>query len=112
MSKKIFSNYKKYWVTKPIKTIPSSLDFDVDLLGADKNIHVLDIGCGNGNLLMELSKKGFSHLYGVDINLNQPFSLVSNIYLSNQDANHLEFKDEMFDATVMKALLTVVVSDY
>ncbi|MBK7560881.1 MAG: class I SAM-dependent methyltransferase [Chitinophagaceae bacterium] len=34
----------------------------------DKNLNILDIGCGLGQLLNNLKKNGFVNLYGVDIN--------------------------------------------
>ncbi|XP_037583030.1 EEF1A lysine methyltransferase 2 [Dermacentor silvarum] len=33
---------------------------------ADKTSHILDIGCGNGHLLVHLAKEGFNNLTGVD----------------------------------------------
>lgn len=112
MSKKVFSTYKKFWVAKPVDKIPSSLSFDDTVLGNGCNPYLLDIGCGNGKLLQELHHKGYTHLYGVDINLNQTISIDSDICLSNQDATRLNFNDDMFDVIVMKALLTVIVTDY
>lgn len=34
----------------------------------DKELHILDIGCGLGQTLGYLKKKGFRNLYGIDIN--------------------------------------------
>lgn len=112
MSKTVFSNYKKFWVAKPVDKIPSSLGFDDKILGNDSNSYILDIGCGNGKLLQELYQKGYTHLYGVDINLNQNNSIDSDIFLSKQDATRLNFNDDMFDVIVMKALLTVLITDH
>lgn len=34
----------------------------------DKNLNILDIGCGLGQMLKSLKNKGFNNLYGIDIN--------------------------------------------
>ena len=35
----------------------------------NKNSGILDVGCGNGDVLFEFSKHGFKNLYGIDPNL-------------------------------------------
>lgn len=35
-----------------------------------KTAKIVDVGCGNGLLLMELANEGFTNLYGVDYSLN------------------------------------------
>ena len=39
--------------------------------GLDKGINILDIGCGRGEQLLYLNKKGFTNLKGVDVSREQ-----------------------------------------
>jgi len=38
-----------------------------DKYGVDKEDDILEIGCGNGRILINLAKRGYKNLYGVDI---------------------------------------------
>lgn len=51
-----------------------------------KSAKILDVGCGNGQLLFALASRGFSHLEGVDY--SQPA-----ISLAKKGASHYHFSD-------------------
>ena len=114
IKKKNNKDYRKYWKTSNEKSIPSSLEIDISSLNVDHDAAILDIGCGNAELLKNLQSNGYRNLYGIDINpmLNHGKESVIGIMLSNQDASKLKFSNAAFDLAIMKALLTVVVSDY
>ena len=40
------------------------------LINENKESNILDIGCGNGSLALELTRIGFNHLYGTDASEN------------------------------------------
>jgi ubiquinone/menaquinone biosynthesis C-methylase UbiE len=74
---------------------------------------VLDVGCGNGDLLISLRKSGFTgKLFGIDISeglleeakkCNEAENL--NIRFEVMDAENLKFKDNCFDAIIAKHML-------
>jgi SAM-dependent methyltransferase len=39
----------------------------LELTGFKKNVSILDVGCGTGNLLKILKDKGFTNLHGIDV---------------------------------------------
>lgn len=111
MSKR--KDYKQYWQKRPHKAIPSSLQIDLSQRGINHYAKILDIGCGNAELLRSLKNEGFTNLFGVDLNISLPSNEQGgNIKIYTQDATKLLFPENFFDVTIMKALLTVVVSDY
>ena len=55
--------------TRQMKTF--FLDLLGPLLPEDKNIHILEIGCGMGYALMALQDLGYTHLTGIDIDRGQ-----------------------------------------
>eukprot|EP01137_Pigoraptor_chileana_P014566 Opistho-2@69342 len=48
-----------------IDAVEKVVDWLVDE-GIDRELSILDVGCGNGVMLHELSKSGFTSLYGID----------------------------------------------
>lgn len=42
-------------------------EYFINILPENKNIAMLDIGCGNGNILYALKLKGYTNLYGIDL---------------------------------------------
>lgn len=73
---------------------------------ADKNSHILDIGCGNGFLIRKLYKKTEAHLYGIDISedmiheaekRNKNAVSKGNVKLSVGNCCNLPFENETFD---------------
>jgi len=49
----------------------------------NQNSTILDVGCGNGDVLFEFSKHGFENLFGIDPNLKT--SSLPDIYLEESD---------------------------
>lgn len=88
------------------------MEIDIPSLLVDYDDAILDIGCGNAQLLEDLKLNGYRNLYGIDINPMLNNGKEIGIMLSNQDASKLNFSDDTFNLAIMKALLTVVVSDY
>ena len=72
----------------------------------DKYIKILDIGFGNGELLLALKEKGYKNLYGTDFS-NKNFERLKkkeiNIELSDVE-ECLPFKEE-FDAIIMNHVI-------
>ncbi len=69
---------------------------------------ILEIGCGTGAILQDLFLKGYSNLYGVDINLEGiRFATQSNIQASYINANgfFLPFPPNSFDVCVFHYFL-------
>lgn len=73
---------------------------------ADKNSHILDIGCGNGFLIRKLYQKNKCHLYGTDISedmirttARRNKKAVENgaVKLSVGNCCNLSFADNTFD---------------
>jgi len=54
-----------------------------NISGINKNSNILDVGCGNGDVLFEFSKHGFKNLYGIDPYLKS--SSLTTINLERSD---------------------------
>lgn len=73
----------------------------------------LDIGCGNGLILLNLSSLGFiCKSYGVDISLgmlkeckNNANNLGNDVFLAQGDVEHLPFKNNSFDLIIGHGIL-------
>jgi len=103
---------RKYWREVNSQKIPSSLSLDMEFERLHQSSKIIDIGCGNCEDLRNLAKYGFHNLYGIDI--NKDICLLreeDSIQYSVQDATKLSFKNNSFDYAIMKALLTVLVTD-
>lgn len=68
-----------------------------DLVKNNKTSNILDIGCGNGSLAIQLSKLGFKNLYGTDASQQGIYianqSLKGRFYL--QDLNSEKLPEEL-----------------
>ena len=72
-----------------------------DWLPENKNINILDVGCGSGNLLMLFKNQGYADLTGIDISSEQisvAKALNTNINFINIDIkSFLETSKDKFD---------------
>ncbi|MCH8317659.1 MAG: methyltransferase domain-containing protein [Bacteroidetes bacterium] len=109
---KFYKNYFKNQVSRlGGKDIHKKLNEDhlqlkneiIPLLPADKNIRILDIGCGYGGLLLLLQKSGYKNTEGIDISEEQ-VKIAKELGLKNikqTDINaYLELNNDEFDVIV------------
>lgn len=79
-----------------------------DFLPKDFNVHILDAGCGNGNLVYWLQKRGYVHSYGVDGSAEQitegKLLGVSNLETGDL-VSHLENHSETFHVIFLRDVL-------
>jgi len=81
--------------------------YSLSLLG-DKNINILEIGCGNGVLLDILHKNGYKNCVGIDfleefVGLARSRKLPFKIELG--DIRSLKFQDESFDVVISERVI-------
>ncbi len=96
MNKKdVIKSYSYLLTEKPIIS-----DNDIQLLyilkylPKNKNIKVLDAGCGNGRYAEKLIEKGYKEVYGIDV-----FSKLNNIHFNytRGSLDNMPFKESNFD---------------
>src|SRR3989344_1082666 len=79
------------------------LDKIVSLLPQEKNIKILDAGCGEGQLLLKIFNKGYNDIYGADVTpvaLESAKKRIPKAKFSLQDLKSLNFSDEYFDVVI------------
>ena len=90
--------------TAPVNTVQL---FDKYIL--DKNIKILDAGCGSGLAGIELKKRGFTSIYGVDFSQSMLNLIPNNIYQTVEliDLNEpLKYNDNDFDVIICVGTFT------
>ena len=103
----LFENYaQKYDNEVFTQGTLGECDFIESEIGHNKNLRILDIGCGTGRHSIELTKRGYSVL-GIDLSDSQINSakekasrLKLNVEFLKHDARNLPFVTE-FDAAIM-----------
>jgi len=86
----------------------AEIDAFLNLLEVTPDSHILDLCCGQGRHVLELSRRGFSNLYGVDRS-HYLISRAKNISrqrgdavtFREGDARKLRFNDNQFDAVYL-----------
>jgi methionine biosynthesis protein MetW len=84
------------------------LDHEVILGLIKPQSKVLDLGCGNGDLLYLLIKEKNSHVQGIEIDDQAIYKCVAkglNVFHGDVDSGLVEFKDKSFDYVVLNQSL-------
>ena len=90
--------------TAPVNTVQL-----LDKYIHNKNIKILDAGCGSGLTGIELKKRGFTNIYGVDFSQSMLNLIPNNIYQTVEliDLNEpLKYNDNNFDVIVCVGTFT------
>ena len=90
--------------TAPVNTVQL-----IDKYIHDKNIKILDAGCGSGLAGIELKKRGFTSIYGVDFSQSMLNLIPNNIYQTVEliDLNEpLKYDDNDFGAIICVGAFT------
>jgi len=103
----LFENYGvKYDTEIFTEGTKGECDFIESEIAYDKNIKILDIGCGTGRHSLELTKRGY-RVTGVDLSVSQlqrarekALELKLDIIFQKIDARQLSFNEE-FDLAIM-----------
>jgi SAM-dependent methyltransferase len=103
----LFENYGNRYDLEPFtQGTFGECDFVEKELNFDKNLRILDIGCGTGRHTIELSKRGYD-IFGIDLSDSQlakarekANALGMEVPFFKHDARHLPFISE-FDAAIM-----------
>lgn len=90
---------------------PHRLDYQriTELIPSDAS--VLDLGCGNGELLSELSKRGHKRIMGVELDQQAVVSCVQrglNVIHTDLNKGLEVFRDKQFDCVVLSRTLQAV----
>lgn len=109
-------NYQKsYWnKMADSKNFTTPFQFNVFSKYISKNDIILDIGCGYGRTLDQLYEKGYNNLYGIDFSKNmidRGKLQYPHLNLKCTDSKTLEYENNSFDAVIILAVLTSIISD-
>jgi len=117
-TKKEILNYYKDWTTNNQYNkdmidwkyeAPSNSVKLLDNYSHDKNIKILDAGCGTGLVGELLYKTGYKNIHGADFSSDMLNLVPNNLYSSLEllDLNKkLKFEDESFDAVICVGTFT------
>lgn len=114
---KIYSNYYSHHtknlygettVQRIISQFPVYEYYFGKLFPTDKNISVIDLGCGSGDFVYWLNSKGYKNTIGIDIS-NELIDIgkslgISNIFC-NDFFNYLENQKSKFDVIILRDVL-------
>lgn len=86
------------------------LDAVITKLKMTKEMHLLDFGCGTGNYLLALQKRGFVNLSALDIDRDMRDTAKSRTGIDVKAGSHLDipFEDDFFDSAMLIAMIHFV----
>ena len=107
-TKKHFDETAKYYnESSDGKFVKCMYDEILNRVLSVPNNNILDLGCGNGNILKLLEEKTTSNLYGLDLSDNMISEakkrLSKNVILTVGDSENLPYEDNKFDVIICNA---------
>lgn len=106
---------KAYWDSvSNSKNFTTPFQADIFSRLVSKSGSILDVGCGYGRTLDELYHQGYTHLTGIDFSqgmIDRGQSLYPYLDLRVKKTSAIDFDDHSFDAVILFAVLTCIVSD-
>ena len=110
-----FSTQNDYWdAVAGKKTFTTVFQMELFRKYVDKKADILDVGCGYGRTLNELSEQGYTTLCGVDFSsqmIRRGNERFPHLALRHHPHAGLPFQDERFDAVILLAVLTCIPED-
>ncbi|MBN1386100.1 methyltransferase domain-containing protein [Candidatus Woesearchaeota archaeon] len=100
-----------YRLSKPFVDLDKEI---ISRISTEGSLKILDVGCGNGDLLIKLRNTGFSgEMKGIDfsegiINNARDAGKGTGIDFRIGEAEHLPFRDDFFDIIIAKHVLHLV----
>ncbi|QES87499.1 class I SAM-dependent methyltransferase [Rhizosphaericola mali] len=89
--------FSGFFISKIFK--PSGFHYWLKKLNVkDTDTHILDIGCGNGNLLKRIFRLGFNNLLGIDPFLEKEQKIATNFAIEKKEIFDL---NDQFDVVMM-----------
>ena len=79
-------------VSKPLEYLPWIIK-----AGIKRDARVLDVGCGQGRLLLRMALGGFKHLYGIDPFISSDINFANGVCIYKQDLHSFATTGEKFD---------------
>ena len=121
MDKRLSNSYLNYFIEfndqtkKQYDAIAFSYETNYGkLLPLDKNVKILDIGCGMGHFLYYLKTRGYKNFSGIDIGEKQvdfcKKHFTNHVEVANV-MNYLKDLEEEYDVIVMNDLIEHIVKD-
>lgn len=111
----MIDNQKDYWnKVADEKNFTTPIKVQVFSEMINKEAKILDIGCGYGRVLNELSLNGYKNLYGVDFSykmIERGRKQFPKINFTVQEDKRLPYEDNSFDSIILFAVLTCIVVD-
>jgi len=110
LSQAEFEQYYKDYDSLPERETDltlGSVKFILNQLDADKQIKILDVGCGYGYILSQIRNLGYENILGVDL-ANQ--IKYPNIPIQIANIEKLPFEDKSFDTVICSHTLEHVIN--
>lgn len=106
---------KLYWNSiAETKEFTTPMRSDLFARHVKRNAEILDLGCGYGRIMHELSELGYSRLRGIDFSeglIRRGRRLYPDLKLEVQQSRQIDFPDSSFDAVLLCAVLTCIPRD-
>ncbi|MCX8070765.1 MAG: methionine biosynthesis protein MetW [Thermodesulfovibrionales bacterium] len=98
-----------------LNNTPMPEEYDLIINLVDKGASVLDLGCGNGELLLALIREKGVKGQGIEIDENAIYSCVSkglNVFQDDLDNGLIDYYDSSFDYVIMNQTLQELINPH